>query len=211
MAIYVREYDEQILREKKKRLTDLLLNEEEPTSPVTLVRGKHPRGHASSDNLPKLTAANLHLKESPRGKAVMSKQNSFDLRHTLSRHSSAGSIRSGTKSKPNSRPGSSSTTRRPKSISNTGGNSGKSLQEPVKMVGLGRKSSMTSMKDVVPVEEPIIEVEYFGNTKIASVYAKLAQLLNLMQPDFCAPLSNFDVALENAEKVYHITQSVCGY
>jgi hypothetical protein len=135
-----------------------------------------PRGRLSSqDSLPNVMKGTLAVADS----RPSSRQNSFDAR-SLSRTSSTNSI-----SRPAAnRPG--SFTKRKKSA--------RTLFETSRANGSGRKMT-------VP-EKP--NVEYFGSTKIASVYAKLAQLLILMPFDFYAQISNLDVALENAEKVHYL-------
>mmetsp|Transcript_7616 Transcript_7616/g.12820 ORF Transcript_7616/g.12820 Transcript_7616/m.12820 type:complete len:654 (+) Transcript_7616:383-2344(+) len=62
--------------------------------------------------------------------------------------------------------------------------------------------SSTNLTSVAVVEVP--KVEYFGSTKIASVCAKLSQLLTLMPFELFEDTSNIAVALQNAEKALSI-------
>jgi hypothetical protein len=99
-------------------------------------------------------------------------------------------------STPNSRPGSSLKSAR----------SSKSLKLGVKTKRDGSINKLHNVNILPRVVDEQPKVEFYGSTKIASVFAKLAQLLMLMPFDlFAEDISNVDVAVENAEKVSCLT------
>jgi hypothetical protein len=79
--------------------------------------------------------------------------------------------------------------------------SSKTVLEGTRSNGSNRKMNSLLVHKVV-AEPP--KCEYFGCTKIASVYAKISQLFNLMPFEFFPQMPNLEFALENAEKVNNI-------
>ena len=179
MTIYVGEYDNEKAAEEKRK-ADALEGDNNSSGPSS----------SQDANLPKLTKSNLlQLQLAP-----------------ISRHNSGVDWPQSGKSSARTSKKSSSESSRPGSSGSRKKNRSRSVLNPktkappfVPRRTTVAPKSCTVLKEVTTKKPPT--VEYFGSTKIASVYAKLAQLLFLVPSDFFAEISNFDAALEYAEKV----------